>query len=77
MVSCSLKTNSGNQTFFRGKVCYKLPSLLVVNAEKWGAKPEKWVTANLLQLNFSVLLGLPSQLSVFLKLCITNTLLHF
>ena len=32
--------------------------------------------ANLLSFNFYVLLGLSSQLSVFLKLCITNTHLH-
>ena len=33
--------------------------------------------ANLLSLSFYVLLALSSQLSMFLKLCITNTLLHF
>jgi len=33
--------------------------------------------ANLLSLNVYVLLALSSHLSVFLKLCIMNTLLHF
>jgi len=37
----------------------------MVNAEKWGAN------------NFYVLLGLPSQLAVLLKLCIMNTVVHF
>jgi len=32
---------------------------------------------NLLSLDFYVLLALSSQLSVFLKLCIMNTLVHF
>jgi len=33
--------------------------------------------ANLVSLNFCVLLALSSQLSVFSKLCIMNTLVHF
>jgi len=48
----------------------------MVNAEKWGAKI-KWGDANLLLPNFYVLPAVSSQLSVFSKLCIMNTLLHF
>jgi len=59
-------------------VCYKLSTLLTVNAEKWGAKLEKWKGgANLLLLNSCQLLTLSSQLSVFLKLYVMNTLSHF
>jgi len=49
----------------------------MVNAEKWGAKIKKWDDASLLLPNFRVLLALSSQLSVFSKLRIMNTLLHF
>jgi len=49
----------------------------MVNAAKWGAKRKKWGDANLLLLNFYVLPALSSQLSVFSKLCIMNTLLYF
>jgi len=49
----------------------------MVNAEKWGAKINKWWATNLLLPNFYVLSALSSQLSVFSKLCIMNTLLHF
>jgi len=48
----------------------------MVNAEKWGAKI-KWGNAKLLLTNLYVLPALSSQLSVFSKLCIMNTLLHF
>jgi len=48
----------------------------MVNAGKWGAKI-KWGNANLLLLNFHVLSALSSQLSVFSKWCVVNTLLHF
>jgi len=48
----------------------------MVNAEKWGAKI-KLGDANLLLPNFYVLPAVSSQLSVFSKLCIMNTLLHF
>jgi len=48
----------------------------MANAEKWGAKI-KWGDATILLPNFYVLLTFSSQLSVFSKLCITNTLLHF
>jgi len=44
----------------RGKLC----SLLMVNAEKFGAKI-KWGEANRLLPNFYVLLAVSSQLSVF------------
>ena len=47
-----------------------------MNAEKWGAKI-KWGNANLLLHNFYVLPAVSSQLSVFSKLCMMNTLLHF
>jgi len=49
----------------------------MVNAEKWGTKINKWGDANMLLPNFYVLPALSSQLSVFSKLCIMNTLLHF
>jgi len=48
----------------------------MVNAEKWGEKISG-DDANLLLLNFYVLPALSSQLSVFSKLCVVNTLLHF
>jgi len=48
----------------------------MVNAEKRGAKI-KWGDANLLLHNFYVLPAVSFQLSVFSKLCIMNTLLHF
>jgi len=48
----------------------------MVNAEKWGVKI-KWGNANLLLRNFYVLPAVSSQLSVFSKLCVVNTLLHF
>jgi len=48
----------------------------MVNAEKLGAKI-KWGDANLLLPNFNVLVAMCSQLSVFSKLCIMNTVLHF
>jgi len=46
----------------------------MVNAEKWSAKIT-WGDANLLLPNFYVLPAVSSQLSVFSKLCIVNTLL--
>jgi len=52
----------------------------MVNVEEWGAKinlQRSGDDANLLLLNFYVLPALSSQLSVFSKLCIMNTLLHF
>jgi len=49
----------------------------MVNAAKWVAKRKKWGDANLLLPNIYVLPSLSSQLSVFSKLCIMNTLLHF
>jgi len=50
----------------------------MVNAEKMGRKiREVGVDANLLSLNFYVLLVLSSRLSVCLKLCVMNTFLHF
>ena len=55
----------------------KLRSLLMVNADKWGAKIKKRENANLLLCNLFVLPALSSQLSVFSKLFIMNTLLHF
>ena len=55
----------------------KLCSLIMVNAEKWGAKIKKWGDANLLSPNVYVLPALFSQLLVFLRLCVMNTLLHF
>jgi len=51
--------------------------LLPVNAEKWAAKIKKWGDANLLLPNLYVLPVFSSQLSVFSKLCIMNTLLYF
>jgi len=48
----------------------------MANAEKWGAKI-KWGDANMLLPNLYMLPALSSQLSVFSKLCIMNTLLHF
>jgi len=48
----------------------------MVNAEKWGAKLKKWGNANLILPNFYVSPTLSSQLSMFSKLCIMNTLLH-
>jgi len=59
--------------FQKGKVYY----LLMVNAEKRDVKIKKRGYANLLSPNFYVLRVLSSQLSVFLMLCIMNTLLHF
>jgi len=50
---------------------------VIVNAVKRGAKRKKWGDANLLLPNFYVLPAMSSQLSVFSKLCIMNTLLHF
>ena len=44
----------------------------MVNAEKWVAKIKLGGDANLLLPNFCVLPALPSQLSVFSKLCIMN-----
>jgi len=49
----------------------------MVNAEKWGVKIESGGDANLLLPNFCVLPALSSHLSVFSKLCIMNTPLHF
>jgi len=64
--------------FIKGKVCYKLYSSLMVNAEKWGENPQIGGSdANLLSLNFCMLLAMSSQLSEFLKLCIINTLVNF
>jgi len=49
-----------------------------VNAEKWGTKLKKGGgVANLLLSNFYALRALFPQLSVFAKLCIMNTLVHF
>jgi len=48
----------------------------MVNAEKWGAKIKRG-DANLILTNFYVLSAVSYQLSVFSKLCIMNTLLHF
>ena len=55
----------------------KLCSFFMVNAGKWGAKMKKWGRCQLAIAKFYVLPALPSQLSVFLKFCIMNTLLHF
>jgi len=52
-------------TIFSGrkeKVCYKLFSLLIVNAEKWAQNREVGGDANLLSLNFYVFLALSIQL---------------
>jgi len=49
----------------------------MVNTEKWDAKIKKWGDANMLVPSFYVFPALSSQLSVFSKLCITNTILHF
>jgi len=50
----------------------------MVNAEKWVANPKIGGSdANLLSLNFYMLLAMSSQLSVLLKLCIINTLVNF
>ena len=59
--------------FQRGKLC----SLLMVNAEKWVVKKRSGGDANLLLPNFCVLPALSCHLSVFSKLCIMNTSLHF
>ena len=48
----------------------------MVNAEKWGAEIKKGSGANLVLPNFYTLPALSSQLSVFSKLCIMNTLLR-
>ena len=52
-------------------------SLLMVNSEKWGVKIRSGGDANLLLPNFCMLSALFSHLSVFSKLCIMNTPLHF
>jgi len=49
----------------------------MVNAEKWDGKMKKWGDAHLLLPNFYVLPASSFQLSVFSKLCIMNTFLHF
>jgi len=49
----------------------------MVNAEKWGVKIKGGGDANLLLPNFCVLPAFSSHLSVFSKLCIMNTPLHF
>jgi len=49
----------------------------MVNAEKWGVKMKGGGDAYLLLPNFCVLLALSSHLSVFSKLCVMNTPLHF
>ena len=59
--------------FQRGKLC----GLFMVNAEKWVEKIKSGGDANLLLPNFCVLPGLSSHLSVFSKLCIMTTSLHF
>jgi len=63
--------------FFKGESVTLSKGLLMVNTEKWGVKMKSGGDANLLLLNFYVLLTLSSHLSVFSKLCIMNTLLHF
>jgi len=46
--------------------------------QRYGAKKQRsGGDANLLSLNFYVLLALSSQLPVFSKLCIMNTRVHF
>jgi len=50
----------------------------MVNAEKWGAKMRNGgLCQPAIGYNFSVLPAVSSQLSVFSKFCIMNTLLHF
>jgi len=49
----------------------------MVNAEKWGVKVKNGGDANLLLPIFCVSPALSSHLSVFSKLCVMNTPLHF
>jgi len=49
----------------------------MVNAEKWGAKINKWGRCQLAIAWRLCVSALSSQLSVFSKLCIKNILLHF
>jgi len=59
------------------KVCYKL-CFIHGECREMGRKTRKvWGDAKLLSLNFYVLLTFSSQLTVFSKLCVMNTLLHF
>ena len=59
--------------FQMGKLCI----LLTVNSEKWGMKMKSGGDANLPLPNFCVLPALSFHLSVFSKLYIINTPLHF
>jgi len=62
--------------FSGGKVCYTLSNLFMVNAEKSDMKLKNWGTMPTCY-NLYVLLLLSFQISVSLKLCIMNTLVHF
>jgi len=63
---------------FMWKVCYKYLVNFVGGCIGMGRNiREVGGDANLLSLNFYVLLALCSQLSVRLNLCISNALLHF